>query len=231
MNEDDLERRYETRLERFEHGPLALELRVPRAAEALIDEAEFDADERLPYWAELWPSARALARHLLTGPPPQGRVLELGCGVALPSLVLVAAGADVLATDYYPAALEFARHNARRNGLPALTTRLIDWRALPGTLGRFDLVIAADVMYERRHAEDLARAVPRLGRRGGRFLLADPGRSHLSVFCRRLEASGWASRVVATFDETSDPATAAVSHVRILEFRPGSAPPHGLPHA
>src|SRR5437763_3494181 len=79
-------------------------LRRPRSAEALIDEAEYARDERLPYWAELWPSGRmlanALARELLVG----RRVIELGAGLALPSLAALTAGARVLAPDWYPQA-------------------------------------------------------------------------------------------------------------------------------
>ncbi|HEV2131729.1 MAG TPA: hypothetical protein VGR27_11530, partial [Longimicrobiaceae bacterium] len=93
--ENELQRRFEVRVERFEHGAVALEILLPHAADELIDEEDFDRDERLPYWAELWPSARALARYLLEREVPAGRVLELGAGVALPSLALHARGAEV----------------------------------------------------------------------------------------------------------------------------------------
>ncbi|MBV9772607.1 MAG: methyltransferase domain-containing protein, partial [Gemmatimonadetes bacterium] len=160
--ESELLRRFVTRVEPFVHGAFWLDVLLPRAADELIDESDFDEDERLPYWADLWPSARALARRLLDGPAPAGRVLELGCGVALPSLALLSRGADVLATDYYDDALRFARVNAERNGLPALAARLVDWRDLPPDLGRFDTVLAADVLYEQRNAEALAAVLPRV---------------------------------------------------------------------
>src|SRR5215212_8181671 len=63
---------FDTREERFEHGTFRVDVLLPRAADALIDEAEFEADERLPYWADLWPAARGLTRHLLDGGRRQG---------------------------------------------------------------------------------------------------------------------------------------------------------------
>ena len=115
--EAELRARFDVREEAFAHGGWAVELILPRAADALIDEGDYGADERLPYWAELWPSARGLARHLVEDGRdwPGVRVLELGCGVALPSLALHARGADVLATDWYDDALRFARANAARS--------------------------------------------------------------------------------------------------------------------
>lgn len=183
--------RFETRAERFEHEAFALDLLLPRAADDLIDEAEFDTDERLPYWAELWPSARALSRELLDADPPAGRVAELGCGLALPSLVLAARGIPVVATDYYGEALEFVRLNAERNGITAPDTRLLDWRRHDPALGTFDLVLAADVLYEERNAHSLAGVLPVLTAPGGMVRIADPGRAYRQTFERLMLAGGW----------------------------------------
>lgn len=218
--EAELRQRFAIRTERFAHRELVLDVLLPRSADALIDESEFNTDERLPYWADLWPSARALARHLLDNAPPGGRVLELGCGVALPSLVLLARGADVLATDYYADALRFAEINALRNALPPLRTALVDWRA-PSTLGVFDLVLAADVLYERRNAEALAAVLPRLLTPAGRVLLADPGRVYLDEFERLVVGTGWSIVEREVREEISDPATGAVSRVRIFDLQRG----------
>jgi predicted nicotinamide N-methyase len=207
-----------TREEWFEEGELRLTIRMPASAEDLIDEAEFDRDERLPYWAELWPSARALARHVI-GAGPSAPVLELGCGLALPSLALHARGACVLATDYYDEALEFAAENALRNGLPPLPTAALDWRAVPRDFERYLTVIAADVLYERRNADALACALPRLVAPGGRFLLADPGRTYVGELLDRLRAARWTDSILEVREETSDPTTGAVSRVSIVEIR------------
>ena len=93
-------------------GGLALSLLRPGTPEDLIDEEAFADDEFLPYWAELWPAAHALAAAL---PPVAGlRVVELGCGLGLPSLVAAARGADVTATDWAPEAVELLRRERAR---------------------------------------------------------------------------------------------------------------------
>lgn len=215
--ETRLRKRFEVREDRFTHGAFDARILLPRAAEDLIDEAQFDADERLPYWAELWPAARALARFLLDAEPPAGRVLELGCGVALPSLALRSVGASVIATDYYDEALEFARCNAERNGLPPLPTRLLDWRNPPAA-PPYELVLAADVLYERRNAEALAALLPRVTAPGGTVLLADPGRTYLRDFREMLVAAGWQIEPLAVREERSAP-DGATSKVGILRLK------------
>jgi predicted nicotinamide N-methyase len=168
----------------------AYRLTHPSVADDLIDEQEFDQDERLPYWAELWPSAIALARHLSQEDLAGRRVIELGVGVGLPTLVALDRGARVLATDYYAAAPDFTRHNARENGLPEPETALLDWHATPG-VGAFDLVLAADVMYEERSTRALAGLVPGLLRPGGEALIADPGRRYEPLFRELMQENGF----------------------------------------
>jgi predicted nicotinamide N-methyase len=136
---------------------LGLSLLRPVAPDELIDEAAFDRDEFLPYWAELWPAALALAEAL---PEVTGlRVCELGCGLAVPSLVAAARGAEVTATDWAPEAIVLLHQNAARNGL-AVHAEVRDWRE-PWT-EQFDLVLAADVLYERRNIEPVLTLLPLL---------------------------------------------------------------------
>jgi predicted nicotinamide N-methyase len=172
-------------------GGLELALLRPPDAEALIDEDAFDEDEFLPYWAELWPAGIALAE-ALPGPLRGLRVLELGCGLGLPSLVAAARGARVLATDWADEALELLERNAARNGL-ALETSRFDWRD-PPPAGPWDLVLAADVLYERRNVPQLLALLPRLG---AGVLLAEPGRPPAQAFFREA-ARDW------TIEEPAD---------------------------
>lgn len=153
----------------------------PHDVAALIDAERFEReDEYLPYWAELWPSGLALAREL-DGRPLRGRrVVELGCGLGLPSLVAARAGARVLATDWSPEALELLERNSARNGVD-LRTAVVDWRE-PGRLlaeAPWDLVLGADLLYEERNVEPLLDLLPRLG---GEAWIADPGRSTAERF-------------------------------------------------
>jgi predicted nicotinamide N-methyase len=131
-------------------GDVELSLLRPVSPDALLDEAAFARDEFLPYWAELWPAATALAAAL---PDVAGlRVVELGCGLGLPSLVAAARGAEVTASDWAEDAVELLRENAARNGLD-LRAEVRDWRE-PWS-ERFDVVLAADVLYEHRNVEPL----------------------------------------------------------------------------
>jgi predicted nicotinamide N-methyase len=159
---------------------LALSFEHPPDPVELIDEEAFEQEEFLPYWAELWPSAVALGRIVARRELAGRSVLELGCGLALPSIVAARCGADVLATDWSSDALAFAERNAARNGVE-LSTRLVAW-GRPDDLaadGPWSLVLASDVLYERRNVEPLLELMPRLG---AEVLLADPGRPALRAF-------------------------------------------------
>jgi predicted nicotinamide N-methyase len=171
----------------------------PRDAEALLDEEAFEHEEFLPYWAELWSSGEVLAREVAERDVDGLRVVELGCGLALPSLAAAAGGARVLATDWSPDAVDLAQENARRNALE-LETALVRWSEPEALLERapWDLVLAADVLYERRNVDELLAVLPKLGKD---VLIADPGRPHAKTFFERavedwtIEAQGRVSRL------------------------------------
>jgi predicted nicotinamide N-methyase len=172
---------------------LRLEILRPPSADELIDEAAFDEEEFLPYWAELWPSGLALARHVATRELRGHRVLELGCGLGLPALAAALRGADVLATDWAEEAIELLRRNAERNGVFLRLAR-VRWsepepllRAAP-----WDLVLGADLLYEARNAEQLAELLPELG---GEVLLAEPGRPYAKEFLERFRADPVGERI------------------------------------
>jgi predicted nicotinamide N-methyase len=162
----------------------ALQVLRPRDADALLDDHAFEHEEYLPYWAELWPSGVALARVVAARALKGARVLELGCGLGLPSIAAALSGGRVLATDWAPAALDLLRRNAERNDA-ALETARVDWGEPEALLERapFDLVLAADVIYELRNVDVLADLLPRLG---GEVLFADPGRPALDDFLGRV---------------------------------------------
>jgi len=165
--------------EELEVGTVRLTVLRPADPESLLSEDAFARDEFLPYWAELWPAGLALARALpasLAGTT----VVELGCGLGIPSLVAAARGADVLATDWAEDAVALLRRNAARNSL-RLRTKVCDWRRFDGS---FDLALAADVLYEQRNVEQLLALLPRLA---SRVLLAEPGRPYFGAFLEGAE--------------------------------------------
>jgi predicted nicotinamide N-methyase len=160
-----------------------LALLRPRDSEALLSEEAFAADEFLPYWAELWPSALALARAVGARTLRGARTLELGCGLGLPSLAAAAAGGRVVATDWAEEAIAMTLRNAARNGLAVEALR-VSWTAPSALLERapWDLVLASDVLYEQRNGEALLPLLPRLIDARGEIWLADPGRPFTPAF-------------------------------------------------
>lgn len=162
----------------------------PANSDDLISEEDFIRDERLPYWADLWPSAVAFARAAHRLLPPTGRVLELGCGAGLLTAVAARLGHDVVATDYYEEALLFARLNAFRNAGREVEARMVDWRSVPADLGRFEIIIASDVLYEAAYAPLVADVIATSLLPGGVALVADPGRVAAPQFVERVHALG-----------------------------------------
>jgi len=151
-----------------------LRLLQPLESAELPDIGEVAWAPIVPYWSVLWRSGLALARELDGAALGGKRVLELGCGLGVPSLVAARAGAEVLATDADAAALALLERNATANDL-RLETAVVDWAAPDQLLARapFDLVLACDVLYERAGAELLLSLLPRLAPDA---LIADPGR-------------------------------------------------------
>ena len=182
----------------------------PRDGDAVLDEflAEDDPDEdRLPFWAELWPAGVALARAIAARPLAGRRVLELGCGLGLASVTAALAGASVLAVDRSPEATAYAAVNAAGNGV-TLNTAVCAFDQ-PERLLReapWDLVLAADVLYEQRNVPVLVWLLPRLVEATGEVWLADPGRPMLSRFLAAVDAAGWRREQAGTVHRLRRPA-------------------------
>jgi predicted nicotinamide N-methyase len=152
----------------------------PADWEALRDEEGMAPGRPLPYWARLWPASSVLALALANKPPGPGtRVIELGCGLGLPSVVAARGGAAVTATDGHEDAIAFAAHNLALNEQEATVVRA-DMTADADALverGPFDLVLAADVLYTVNNADALLMLAPRLLEPNGEMWLADPDRA------------------------------------------------------
>jgi len=159
-------------------GAVELTIARPDEPDALLDEQAFADDEFMPYWAELWPAGLALADALpdeLAGL----RVVELGCGLGIPSLVAAARGAEVTAVDWAAEAIELLGANAARNNV-VLDAVHADWREFDG---RFDLALAADVLYEPRNVDPL---VDLLSRVAPRAVVGLAGRPYELEFLERV---------------------------------------------
>ena len=193
-----LTRRFRTSIEDATVDEHTFSILKPANSDDLIREEDFVKDERLPYWADVWPSSIVLAEKLLELKGAGRTALELGCGVGLSTLAATSAGFDVLSTDYYEDALDVTRANVFRNLGTIARTRMVDWRHFPEDLGRFDLVFASDVLYEKEYAELLPLLLRRLLVPGGMALIADPGRVAAPTFVEACEKSRLAIRLKET---------------------------------
>ena len=178
----ELTRRFRTVTRPLRIAERDVELLSPANADDLISEDDYVRDERLPYWADLWPSAQILANEVALMRLSGLRVLELGCGLGVVAIGAAMAGANVTATDYYDDALLFARLNVGAATGRPVETRMVDWTEMPSDLGKFDVVLASDVLYEHRYAAMVANAIAVSLVKGGEAIVADPGRIALDEF-------------------------------------------------
>lgn len=146
-------------------GPPVVESVVVEGESFLIKKPSLSdqpLDGYVPYWADLWPAARMLAK-VIVGETwtPGTEALELGCGLGLPGIVALSRGLKVTFSDHDPCALRYADNNARLNGFEGVETLHLDWRRPPAGR-RFSVIFGADLIYETSHAEGLANCVKRL---------------------------------------------------------------------
>ncbi|TFG94002.1 MAG: methyltransferase domain-containing protein [Calditrichales bacterium] len=158
----------------------------------VISEEAFDADERLPYWSEIWPSAVALAEYILASREEfrDKNILEIGCGLGLTGLAATIAGGRVLFTDHDPHALLFTARSFEKNFSRPAQVELLDWRELRDKR-RFDMILAADVLYETRWLEPVIQVIDNKLIPGGTALVAEPNRTIARSFFDLVKEKGW----------------------------------------
>jgi predicted nicotinamide N-methyase len=185
---------YDTVLQDIAVDGLTIELLRVAEVDTLLDrlpKIQFRPDERLPYWADLWPSSLALAKYLWEAVDPRGlEVLELGCGLGLVGIAASRKGGVVTFSDYEADALAFARYNAFRNGCQQAVVRHLDWHA-PTLSQTYALIVASDVLYERANFQPLLHILQTALEPGGHFILAEPNRPVARDFFRLLRDHGF----------------------------------------
>lgn len=158
-----------------------------------------------PLFGLLWPSGRQFAaRMALHRLQPGQRILEIGCGLALASLVGHRRGADVTASDCHPLTARFLAANLRLNALPPMKYRHGAWaqamapahaaphRPNSAVRGRYELIIGSDVLYDRDASTALAGFIGRHAAPAGEVWIVDPDRGNRPAFNRRMAALGYA---------------------------------------
>ena len=153
-----------------------------------------------PLFGQVWPSGLHLAAAMAVRPLTAGeRILEIGCGLALASLVCHRRGAEVTASDIHPLAAAFLLENLRLNELAPMRYCHGDWSeeaavtagGAPQVRGRFDLNIGSDVLYERDDGGALAAFIDKHARARCELLIVDPNRGNRAAFGKRMAALGF----------------------------------------
>ena len=172
-------------------------------------------------FGQVWPSGRVLAEAMSHFDVAGKRILELGCGLGLSSLVLAQRGANVVASDHHPLAESFLAYNAGLNDLPAVTYRDLPWAVPDATLGSFDLIIGSDILYERDHAAQIAAMMLRHANPDAELLVTDPGRGNSAPFTRAMASQGYeVTEIRSRFDEKD----CEPFRGRLLSYRRGTLP-------
>lgn len=178
------------------------------------------SDAQWGLFGQSWPAGQMLAQAMHGFEIDDKRILELGCGIGLASLVLQRRGAEVIASDVHPLTEVFLAYNAALNDLPSVRYRHLDWDVPLPTLGLFDLIIASDVLYERGQAERLADVIAQHAAPVAEVVLTDPGRGNSARFTQLMHAQGFLHEVLPLPPHMADPAGGETrARERVLHFR------------
>lgn len=146
-----------------------------------------------PLFGVIWPSSLVLANHMLAYDIEGKRILEVGCGMALASLLLNHRQADITATDYHPAVLHFLERNTALNNDKEIAFERLDWAEDKSSLGRFDMIIGSDLLYEDQHIDILAAFIERHANPQCEVIVVDPGRGRKNKLTNKLIDFGFSS--------------------------------------
>ena len=141
-------------------------------------------------FGQLWDASAVLAKYMKTLELRDGRILELGCGLALPSLTLQYRGADITASDYHPVSRKFLARNCAANDLEKVPFIQLDWDA-PDSTDKYDLIIASDVLYDPGTPELLGKTIKKMSEPACKVLITCPGRGYKNQFSRIMQNLGF----------------------------------------
>jgi len=163
----------------------------------------------------IWPSSHVLANIVSKLVLEGKRILEIGCGIALSSIVLHRMGANITASDYHPLTKEFLEKNTEANNLPPMNYHSGNWEK-KDSLGKFDLIIGSDILYEPIHPEIVSQFIQRHSGEDTQVIVIDPNRSNRSAFTKRMIDLGFSHNFekFETRDENN-----ALCKGRILHFQ------------
>ena len=144
-----------------------------------------------PLFGVVWPSGEILAHLLMDFDIAGKRILEIGCGIGLPSMLLNHRHADITATDYHPEAESFLNFNSDLNNEKLILFFLTDWKNVNCLMGKFDLIIGSDILYEQNHVELLSDFIQRHANTSCEVIVVDPGRRQHARFSKKMITLGF----------------------------------------
>lgn len=144
-----------------------------------------------PLFGIVWASGKVLARLMIDYKIEGKRILEVGCGIALSSLVLNHRQADITATDHHPEVAAFLKENTRINGGRTIPFVRTGWEDENSALGNFDLIIGSDLLYEQNHATLLSQFIDQHAAPQCEVIIVDPGRGNRGRFTRLMTELGY----------------------------------------
>lgn len=194
--------RYRTHIQQHQFGGIELSLECLQSLDQTIDELFSAIDdsanaesllEHAPYFGVLWPAGKALAAYVVQNVTRlEGRqILEVGCGLALPSLLLGKLGIEVTASDNHPDVPLFLERNQKLNKINLPLFSAVDWRKSPNSAPSWDRIIGSDILYESYQPQALLEVLGRLLKPGGEVWIADHGRPYLQRFVDEARVGGW----------------------------------------
>lgn len=158
------------------------------------DQDQSLAEEHCPYFGVMWEAGIGLSQFLTREICEGKKILEIGCGLALPSFVATRFGGNVIATDFHADVPLFLEENKKRNDIN-FEYQVMNWRSeierTKGTLGLFDLVLGSDILYESQHPMQVAQALIAFLKPGGKIILSDPGRAYVQKFISSMQELGY----------------------------------------
>jgi len=187
---------YRTKLETIHGAGADLQLR------SLLDRQQFHdpqgaaqamgiSSATWPLFGLLWPTGRVLAHAMVSFELKGRRILELGCGLALASLVIHRRGGNITASDCHPLTEAFLLENLRLNDLPAMKYQTGHWDRHNPALGRFDLIIGSDLLYDRDQPQSLSQFIDRHSGSDVQVMIGDPDRANHGSFSRKMGVLGY----------------------------------------
>ena len=187
-----------TRFQTIEFGEIDIHVRTLRDNQQYEDINQIAeklgiSSATWPLFGVIWPSSLELAKFMSNFDISNKRILEVGCGIGLASLLLNHMKANISATDIHPCAIDFLRENSALNNDRIIPFERMDWDKANKKLGKFDVIIGSDLLYEQNHAKLLSDFIDNHANATCEIIIVDPNRGHLAKFIKMMELMGYSN--------------------------------------